>query len=361
MAADLLENPFYREDITYAAGLDLPWERLGGQTILISGASGLIASCFIDVLMCKNELGLDCRVIAIGRNKERAKIRFARWWNNERFKFIAQDVNDAVAVEEEASYVIHMASNTHPVAYSTDPVGTITTNIIGTRNMLDYAVLHQAARFVFASSNEIYGENRGDSEFFDENYCGYINSNTLRAGYSESKRCGEALCQAYKKQRNMDVVIPRFTRSYGPTALTTDTKALSQFLAKGIAGENIVLKSAGNQYYSYTYVIDAVAGLATVLLKGENGEAYNIADGPGDIRLKDLAKVIADICETRVVFELPDAVEAAGYSTATKARLDGTKLKKLGWAMKYPVDEGVCRTIAILKNESVTKRSQDNG
>ena len=64
----------------------------------------------------------------------------------------------------------------------------------------------------------------------------------MRAGYPESKRCGEALCQAYRAQNGLDVVILRFTRSYGPTMLMSDTKAISQFIKKGIAGEDIVLK-----------------------------------------------------------------------------------------------------------------------
>ena len=127
--------------------------------------------------------------------------------------------------------------------------------------MLEFAYSHHALRCVFASSNEIYGENRGDIEKFPESYCGYINCNTLRAGYPESKRCGEALCQAYIQQKGLDIVIPRLTRSYGPTLLKSDTKALSQFLRKALLGEDIVLKSAGTQYYSYLYVADSVSGL----------------------------------------------------------------------------------------------------
>lgn len=345
-----LENELYIDDIAYVADLDLPWKKLKNKSILISGASGLIASCLIDVLMVKNQGGLNCKVYALGRNIEKAKSRFSSYCDSELFEFISHDINTPLNSEiDTVDYVLHMASNTHPVAYSTDPIGTVTTNIIGTYNMLDFAVKHNAIRFAFASSNEIYGENRGDAEFFDEHYCGYIDSNTMRAGYPESKRCGEALCQAYKKQKNLDVVIPRFTRSYGPSMLMTDTKAISQFIRKGIAGEDIVLKSTGTQYYSYTYVADAVAGLFTVLLKGENGEAYNIADWPGDIMLKDLAAAIAEVSGTKVVFELPDDVEKAGYSTATKARLDGSKLKQLGWTMKYDVRSGIQRTVEILR------------
>lgn len=349
----LYENELYMEDVCRVAELDLPWDRFKNKSIMLSGATGLIGSFFVDVILEKNRTSdLNCTVYALGRNEEKAHKRFCKYAKDEHFVFLQYDVQKPFVQDDlgVVDYVLHLASNTHPMQYSTDPIGTITTNIIGLQNMLEFAVLHNATRFAFASSNEIYGENRGDVELFEEDYCGYINSNTVRAGYPESKRCGEALCQAYKSQKNLDVVIPRFTRSYGPTMLMTDTKAISQFIKKGIAGEDIVLKSAGTQYYSYTYMADAVSGLLTVLLCGESGEAYNIADVQSDIMLKDLASVIAEMNGKKVVFELPDEIEAAGYSKATKARLDGTKLKELGWRPVYDIRTGLQKTINILRS-----------
>lgn len=352
---NLYNNELYMEDIWSVAKLPIPWEKLVDKSIVISGATGLIGSFLIDVLIEKNAIdALNCTVYALGRNEEKARIRFSNYINDQHFIFIPYDVTCPLIRDDldTIDYVLHLASHTHPMQYSTDPIGTITTNIIGIQNMLDFAVAHHASRFAFASSNEIYGENRGDTEFFNENYCGYINSNTLRAGYPESKRCGEALCQAYKAQRGLDVVIPRFTRSYGPTMLMSDTKAISQFIKNGIAGEDIVLKSAGMQYYSYQYVADSVSGFLTVLLKGESGEAYNISEEHSDVMLKDLAEIIAEIGGKKVVFEMPDAIEAAGYSTATKARLDGRKLRSLGWAPKYDIKSGLKRTLCILKSRN---------
>lgn len=349
---NIFENKQYKDDLSFISKLNLPWEKLQNKSILLSGATGLIGSFFIDTIMYKNrEEQLHCKIYAIGRNKSRAIERFSYCADSELFEFIEHDVNMPMSELNigHIDYVLHLASNTHPLQYSTDPIGTITANIIGTQNMLEFSVNHTAKRFVFASSNEIYGENRGDVELFDEEYCGYINSNTLRAGYPESKRSGEALCQAYKKQKDLDVVIARFTRSYGPTMLLTDTKAVSQFIKKAIAGEDIILKSEGTQYYSYTYVADAVSGLLTILLKGENGEAYNIADEASDIMLKDLAAILANIARKKVIFQLPDEVEKAGYSTATKARLDGRKLKTLGWSARYTIETGMERNIEILK------------
>ena len=359
----LYNNDLYMEDLRYICDLNLPWEKLKNKTILISGATGLLGSFFVDVILEKNfKDDLGCEIYALGRNEGRAKYRFRDRYYDQRFTFISHDIKKPLVLRgvKTIDYVLHLASNTHPMQYASDPIGTIDTNIIGLRHMLDFAVCHETKRFVFASSNEIYGENRGDIEFFDESYCGYIDCNTMRAGYPESKRCGEALCQAYRKQKNLDVVIPRFTRSYGPTMLLTDTKAISQFILKGIAGENIVLKSAGTQYYSYTYVADAVSGLITILLKSENGEAYNIADELSDIMLRDLASLIADLCGKRVVYELPDIVEAVGYSTATKARLDGNKLRSLGWRAKYDIRSGIARTLDILRYERLNVSVEDS-
>lgn len=352
---ELYSNKLYMEDVHDVMQLDIPWEKLCDKRILLSGATGLLGSFLVDVLLEKNiTSNLGCTVYVLGRDEKKVVDRFSKYKDDKHFVYIPYDAKlpferpDLDIVD----YVLHLASNTHPIQYASDPIGTITTNIIGLRNMLEFALEHKATRFVFASSNEVYGENRGDVEFFDEDYCGYINPNTMRAGYPESKRCGEALCQAYKVQKGIDVVIPRFTRSYGPTMLMSDSKAISQFIKKCIAGENIVLKSAGTQYFSYTYVADAISGLLTIMLMGRNGEAYNIADEHGDITLRDLAVSIARINGRNVIFEIPDQVEASGYSTATKARLNGNKLKKLGWKPKYDIINGLERTVQILKDLS---------
>ena len=352
---NLYQNDLYKDDIRYIANLDLPWEKFAGSKILLSGASGLIGSILVDVLLEKNASeGLGCTVYALCRDMERAKNRFSEHSRSEGLVLVRHDVRLAFTQEEreqfgKLDYVLHLASHTHPAQYASDPVGTIATNIIGVSNMLDLAADSSAVRFVFTSSNEVYGENRGDVELFDEDYCGYINCNTLRAGYPESKRCSEALCQAYKAQKGLDFVILRFTRSYGPTLRMTCSKALSDFIRKGVAGEDIVLKSSGTQLFSYLYAADSASGLFTALLLGESGQAYNVADERSDIMLKDLAGIIASISGKQVLYEISGSLAAQGFSPVTKARLDGRKLAALGWTPRFDIQSGLERTISILR------------
>ncbi len=347
-----LECDAYIAELDAVCALDLPWEKLAGRRVAVSGATGMIGAFLVDVLMRKNDAsGLGCNVVALGRSAEKARNRLPYFGRD----YFAFEEGSATSVgfrpAADADFVLHLASSTHPRQYATDPIGTIRANVDGLQNLLEYSAAC-GARLLFASSVEIYGQNRGDVERFGEGYCGDIDCNTLRACYNESKRLGEAMCQAYRSQRGVEAVIARIARVYGPTLLPDDSKALSQFIRRSLSGEDVVLKSEGAQRFSYLHVADAVSGLLHVLLRGEDGEAYNLADEASDIALRDLAGLVADAGGVKVVFDLPDAQEAAGYSKATLALMDGSKAKGLGWSPAFSIDDGVADTLAILREIS---------
>lgn len=319
--------------------------------IMVSGATGLIGQAIVDCLLWANRTGMTSfKVAALARNGERAEGRLGMYFGHEDFRFVPGDVNQEIPEIGDVDYVIHAASNSHPRQYSSDPIGTIRTNVLGTENLLDYARLHQCKRFVFLSSVEIYGENRGETEKLREIDFGYLDCNQLRSGYPESKRLGESLCCAYAEKYSMDIVIPRLCRVYGPTMGQDDSKALAQFIRKAVDGEDIVLKSEGRQHYSYVHVMDAVKAIFYILDRGEKGQAYNVSSELSDIRLRSLADKLAEIAGTKVVFELPGEEERKGYSSATKAVLDNTKLKRLGWKESFDIDSGLRMTVGILKS-----------
>lgn len=345
----------YQRDLKNIAATERLTERLSGKTVMLSGATGMIGKCIIDLLMQYNSgrpADKQVSIIAISRKEESARQRLEEHWDKETFRYISCDVNQEIPECGNVDYVIHAASNTHPLQYSQDSIGTITSNVIGTKNLLDYAVSHSTLRFCFVSSVEIYGENRGDVDLFTEDYQGYIDCNTLRAGYPESKRVGEALCNAYGQTYRLDFVIPRLSRVYGPTMLMSDSKAIAQFIKKAAAGEDIVLKSAGTQLYSYTYASDAALGILTVLLEGKSGEAYNISDRESEVTLRQIAEWLAEDNGVRVVFDMPDQTERAGYSTATKALLDTEKITGLGWRPQTHMREGLRKTVVSLRRSA---------
>lgn len=344
-----LDCPEYIADLDRVCSLPLPWEKLADKTVTISGATGMIGTFLVDVLMRGNDTKqLDCNVVALGRSAKKARARLP-YFERDLFSFEEGSVT-AIGYRPAApaDYVLHLASPTHPRQYSTDPIGTIRANVDGLQNLLGYSV-DCGAKLLFASSVEIYGQNRGDVNRFDERYCGAIDCNSLRACYNESKRLGEAMCQAYRVQKGAEAVIARIARVYGPTLLSDDSKALSQFMHRSLAGEDVVLKSEGTQRFSYLHVADAVSGLLYVLLLGIDGEAYNLADEGSDVMLKDLAGLVAEAGGVKVVFDLPDAQEAAGYSKATLALMDGAKACGLGWSARFNIDAGIIATMNQLR------------
>lgn len=343
------KSRIYQEELQYILQQYDTKRLLRDKTIAVTGARGLIGGELIDAVMLGNRTeGLNCKVYAVARNKEAAVERFGDYLTSDSFRLVQADINsDEIQIEENIDYFVHGASNTHPVYYSSRPIETILTNTVGTYRVLDFASRHHCQRFLFLSSVEIYGENKGDTESFDENYLGYLNCNTLRAGYPEGKRVGETLCQAYIKEKGLDCVVARISRCYGPGLLKEDTKALSQFLNKACNGEDIVLKSKGDQYYSYVYAADVVSALFFLLGSGECGEAYNVTGEESDITLAELAELIAGMSGKQVIFRIPDETEKAGYSKATKALLDISKIQEMGWKSQYPIKEGIRRTLEM--------------
>lgn len=339
------QHPLYVEDINHVlqtTGID----QLNGKRFLISGATGLIGVFLIDALMQMNKEGANIDIYAIGRSREKAISRLVEYFEKDHFSFIEQDVCYPLNNLPSFDYIIPLASNTHPLAYSQFPIETIEINVKGAEYALRKA-LECGATVLYPSSVEIYGNARG-TDMFTEDYTGQLNLANARACYTESKRLCEALCQSYISEKRAKVKIVRLSRVFGPTMLMSDSKASSQFIQKALRYEDIVLKSSGEQLFSYTYVADAVSAMLYVLIYGENGVPYNISNDKCDVKLKDFAFLCAEWADKKVVFDIPSDSERKGFSIAMRAILDNTRLRELKWNPKYSIKDAVCRTLSIL-------------
>lgn len=338
-------HPLYLEDLTKA--LEIPeLEKIKNKSFLITGATGMIGTCLIDALMYYNNQGADIQIYAVGRIWEKAKSRLGEYEQDAHFHFIEQDVRQPFPQDLKVDVIIPLASNTHPLAYSQYPIETIDINVKGAEYALDKAI-DCGATVLYPSSVEVYGNAR-DNDVFTEDYTGRLNLQNARACYPESKRLSEALCYSYIAERGAKIKIARLSRVFGPTMLISDSKASSQFILKALAGEDIILKSKGEQFFSYTYVADVVRSILFILLHGEYGKAYNVSNSECNVKLMDFAEACARWAGKDVVFDLPSDVEQKGYSVAMHAVLDNTLLQSIGCQLLYPFSEAIRRTFVIL-------------
>ncbi|MBO5204838.1 MAG: NAD-dependent epimerase/dehydratase family protein [Prevotella sp.] len=268
------------------------------KNILVTGATGLIGSALVDLFM---EEGLH-DVYAAGRNEERAKRRFAKYTGNSRFHFVRHDVCRPLDGDTRYHLIVHAASGADPRSFSTDPVGVMTANIDGVRNLLDYGRNHGMERLLYVSSGEVYGSDNGEKLWREED-SGYVDTMTPRACYPSSKRAAETLCVAYAAQYGLDVVVARPCHTYGANFTESDNRAYAQFMRNVVNGEDIVLNSDGSQYRSWIYVKDCAEALRTILYKGVSGTAYNVADEQSCVTIKELAELIAKAGGRNVIIQ----------------------------------------------------------
>lgn len=344
---NLRQSKLYTEDLetTLAHAVDI--EKLYGKKVLITGATGTIGSFAADALIHLNQKEkANIRVLLAGRSVEKLQNQFG---NHDNVKYLSYDLNAPIEFDEDIDYVIHAAGNAHPAAFNGDPVGTIVGNVDSTYRLLEYAKNHGGKRFLYVSSGEVYGQGDSSLDAFDETYSGYMDVLSPRSCYPLSKRMAENLCVSYWKQHGVESVIVRPCHTYGPFMTSSDNRAHAQFLHNALAGKDIVMKSAGTQMRSYNYVADCVAGLLTVLVDGETGEAYNLANPKSTLTIAEFAKKTAAAEDCKVVFENPTEADVANQSPIPKQVLSTEKLEELGWRPAFDIDVGIRHTLDILK------------
>ncbi len=322
---------------------NLPWEKLSGCNILVTGATGLIGSCLVDVLMQRSQK--DYHVYAYGRNQRRAETRFEQYKNDACFHFLHGDVTQPLSCEDPFHYIVHAASNGSPNFFANNPVEVMKSNLYGVSNLIEYGLGHGMKRFLYVSTGEVYGNN--EASLLDENSYGYVDILSTRSCYPSSKRASETLAICYASEYGADVVVARPCHTYGPHFAESDNRVYAQFIRNVMDGEDIVMKSAGTQYRSWCYVEDCVSALLYILLKGKCGEAYNIADKGSVVTIRELAEMIAHVAGRKVMMQLASENEQKLFTPIKRAVFDTSKLESLGWSITGTMEEKLRKTIEL--------------
>ena len=342
-------HPVVEEDLRAIAAHPLAWDRFGGRTVLVTGASGLVASYLVETLLHLNEtLRLDVRVVALVRDEQRARERFAVYDGRPDLRYLVQSAADPLALAGRADYIVHAAGHASPRWFGLDPVGTYAPNVLGTHHLLTHAHDHGTESLLFVSSGAVHGALPAGAVLTENTY-GVVDPLDVKSCYAESKRMGETMCASWFVQFGVPARIARLGHTYGPGMRRDDERAFADFVFSVVDGRDIVLNSDGLATRMFCYLSDATVGLLAALLAGRPGEAYLVANGEAATTIRALAELVTSLYPERGSrVRVEPAARPTGYlpNTDPAMPLDTSKMRALGWQPAVGLTEGFRRTIA---------------
>lgn len=304
---------------------------LMGCTFLITGITGLIGSVLAHSLLSLNQ---NIRIIAPLRNKSKALSMFDTT-ELAQIDIIECDlcVFDYSTVGH-VDYIIHCAAPTSGRYFVEHAIETSTFIYSSTHALLSFAQLYPVKSFVFLSSLEVYGQVSDDSTPVSEDRYGYIDPMSPRNSYPMAKLAAENLCALYAHQYGVPAKVARLTQTTGVGVQYDNTRVINQFARNAALGEDIILHTQGNSAKPYCYTIDAIEAILTILLRGEDAEAYNVSNDATYISIRQMAEYLRDNFSPSIHIRI-EADDTQGYAPETRLRLTSSKLSQLGWHPRY--------------------------
>lgn len=356
-----MQKNIIEEDLEDIFQRNIPWEKLKGTTILITGAYGMLASYVVFMLLYLNECKMiPVKIIALVRSKEKFAQRFGSVENHPCLTVRTDSLDDEIRIDENIDYIIHAASLASPQYYSTVPIEVLKPNVLGNYHLLELAARKKAKGYLLFSTGDIYGVNQNKTQIKETDY-GSMDPLDIHSCYSESKRMAETMCKAWLWQKEVPVKILRIWHTYAPTMdIESDPRVFASFVNDIVHKRNIVMKSEGVAKRSFCYIADAVAGYFLVLLQGKNGEAYNICNTKEFYSIRELADILVNLYpELGLKAEKKERDKTEAYvenSVANDVPPDNGKLTALGWEAKYDVKTGFKRVV-----EYYIEKTKDEG
>jgi len=315
------------------------------RRVLVAGAAGFIGSHLCDVFLARdmNVVGVDN--FCTGRSRNLAHLA-----GNQRFTFLQHDVIDPLPISLRADLILNLACAASPPHYQADPVHTMLTNVMGTRNLLALAA-DCGARFIQASTSEVYGDPLVHPQV--EDYWGNVNPTGPRACYDEGKRAAETLASDYARAGRVDARVARIFNTYGPRMRHDDGRVVSNMITQALRNDDITVYGDGLQTRSFCYVDDLVDGLLRLANHQKPIPRPINLGNPSELTVADLAKKVLALTasNSRVVRKL------LPIDDPKRRKPDISAAEKLlNWVPKVPLAEGLTRTIEWLSNDPAAMR-----
>ncbi len=303
--------------------------------LLVTGGAGFIGSNFVRFMLRTEP---DVRITNLDKLTYAGNLdNLKEVENDPRYRFVRGDIADERLVREVLSEggfdaVINFAAETHVDRSIGSPTDFLRTDIFGTFSLLEAARQMRIPRFVQISTDEVYGTvPSGCSRETDP-----LNPSNP---YSASKSGGDLLALSYFKTYGLPVLVTRASNNYGPNQYPEKFIPLS--ITNALDDQPIPLYGDGMQVRDWLYVEDHCRAVRTVLIRGKEGEIYNIgADQERPNRA--IAELIVDLLDKpreliRRVSDRP------GHDR--RYSLDSSKTKALGWEPKVGLEEGLRLTV----------------
>ena len=341
---EVSKNHIIQEDMEYCANCkSFDVRKLKDKTVMVTGATGFIGRQTVLALLCMSRIhDLNIKVIAMVRNSAKAQNIFKDVISDENFLLLVQDITESVKTDLKTDYIIHCANPVNSKFFVEKPVETIDSIVTGTKNILEFAKNQKVSSVVYLSSMEVYGII--DIPIIKENDYGFIDPLNVRSSYSEGKRLAELMCYSYFKEYDVPVKTVRLSQVFGAGLDYDDSRVLSQFVRSVIEDKDIVLHTEGKSVLTNCYISDTINGILTVMLKGESGESYNLANPKNVFSIREIAQMLVDMGNnSKLVFDIGDTSK---YRPDTILKLDTSKINSLGWHAQIGLREMMTRTIS---------------
>lgn len=300
--------------------------------ILVTGGAGFLGSNLCTVLIRRGDTVYCIDDLSTGR-----RTNLEHLFTSPLFTFIEGTVLEPISIIDDVDGVVHLASPASPPAYLERPIFTLRTGSEGTRNALDFA-LAQSARFVLASTSEVYGDPLVHPQ--SEDYWGNVNPLGPRSVYDEAKRYAESLTTAYRTACGVNTGIVRIFNTYGPGMRPDDGRVVTNFIDQALRCAPLTVFGDGTQTRSLCYVDDLVRGLVAMLDSDLQGP-INLGN-PAELTVSQIAELVCELIGSSSTIERHPLPE----DDPTRRKPDITRARELlGWNPQVELQDGLARTI----------------